>query len=181
MVWSTARMPMSRVTRVGFAAVAVMVAEFSVLFTSVCVPCTVNDVVPDPLSVAAPLAVAATVPLVVLTVALTVSPLVYFVACAVPNPRLVAVFTVAVEVSACDHDNALPCGVRGMFRETVEVVEVCVPVTWYVNESEPVDEEFCAYENAPVALLMVRLPLVGADVMENVVVGEVPVVSVPCK
>lgn len=67
---------MSRVTRVGFADVAVMVALFNVLFTSVCEPYTVNDEVPEPESVAEPEAVAATVPFVALTVALMISPLV---------------------------------------------------------------------------------------------------------
>ena len=66
------------------AEVAVMVAEFSVLFTSVCEPYTVNDEVPEPESVAEPEAVAATVPFVALTVALIVSPFVYTVACDEP-------------------------------------------------------------------------------------------------
>ena len=64
--------------------VAVIVAEFKVLFTSVCDPYTENDEVPEPESVADPDAVAATVPFVALTVALMVSPLVYTVACDVP-------------------------------------------------------------------------------------------------
>jgi hypothetical protein len=75
---------MSRVTRVGFADVAVIVALFNVLFTSDCVPYTEKLAVPELLSVAAPLAVAATVPFVALTVAVIVSPLVYLVACEVP-------------------------------------------------------------------------------------------------
>jgi hypothetical protein len=75
---------MSSVTRVGFADVAVMVALFSVLLTSVCDPYTVNDEVPEPDKVAEPDAVAATFPFVALTVALMVSPFVYTVACDVP-------------------------------------------------------------------------------------------------
>lgn len=56
-----------------------------------------------------------------------------------------------------------------------------MPAARYVNESEPVAPAFGVYVNAPVLGVRAIVPFVGAVVMENVVLGEVGVMSTPCK